>query len=124
VCYYRPDSIHLCAPAFIKEDILPWVEKGTGGLGKQQTVIYYSHKDHTLGVLLRTLLGGTQAVGEIGLLNGLGPSTNLDPSVTLVDASRSLGGYYIGAHTDYADKFHYFCHHSPQPLPSQSSLEH
>ncbi|ORZ20670.1 hypothetical protein BCR42DRAFT_409252 [Absidia repens] len=112
----RPDSIHLCAPAFIKDDILPWVEKGSGGLGKEQTVIYYSHKDLTLGILLRTLLGGTQAVGEIGLLDGPA-APSLDPSVKLVDASRSLGGYYIGAHTDYADKFHYFCHPSlPSPL--------
>lgn len=90
------------------------MEKGTGGLGQEQTVVYYSHKDLTLGVLLRTLLGGTQAVGEIGLPN---LESHLDPSVTLVNASRSLGGYYIGAHTDYADKFHYFCLPSP-PLPS------
>ncbi|KAI8328135.1 hypothetical protein BC941DRAFT_445512 [Chlamydoabsidia padenii] len=110
----RPNSIHLCAPALIKEDIWPWVEKGTDGLGQEQTVVYYSHKDLTLGVLLRTLLGGTRPVGEIGL-----PGSGLDPSVTMVDASRSLGGYYIGAHTDYADKFHYFCYPS-SPSPSLS----
>ncbi|KAI8082796.1 uncharacterized protein BX664DRAFT_361093 [Halteromyces radiatus] len=101
----RPNSIHLCAPALVKEDILPWIENGTGGLGKEQTLIYYSHKDITLGILLRILLGGTQAVGEIGLLD-----SSLDPTVTLIDASKSLGGYYIGAHTDYANKFHYFCY--------------
>ncbi|CAO3591631.1 unnamed protein product [Absidia cylindrospora] len=118
----RPDSIHLCAPAFIKQDILSWVEKGSGGLGKEQTVIYYSHKDLTLGILLRTLLGGAQAVGEIGLLDGPA-APSLDPTVKLVDASRSLGGYYIGAHTDYADKFHYFCYHSPPSPRLQSPLE-
>ncbi|KAI8381389.1 uncharacterized protein BYT42DRAFT_531231 [Radiomyces spectabilis] len=102
----RPDAVHLCAPALIASDILPSLSNDSGGLGRQATVIYYSSKDLTLGILLRAILFGDQAVGEIGLP----PCNDLHPSVITVDASRSLGGYYIGAHTDYANKFHYFAH--------------
>ncbi|KAI8141119.1 hypothetical protein BJV82DRAFT_188951 [Fennellomyces sp. T-0311] len=99
----RPDAIHLCAPALVPSDIIPLIHPGTGGLGRSKTVVYYSHKDVTLGILLRAILGGVQAVGEIGL-----PDLDVDTSVKLVDASKSLGGYYVRAHTDYAHKFHYF----------------
>ncbi|CAO3643544.1 unnamed protein product [Cunninghamella blakesleeana] len=102
--HQRPNEIHLCAPALIKSDILPWIKQGSGGLGINHTSIYYSHKDITLGILLRTLLAGDQAVGEIGIKDEI-----LDPSVSFIDVSQSLGGFYIGAHTDYANKFHYFC---------------
>ncbi|KAI9492051.1 hypothetical protein BDB00DRAFT_459403 [Zychaea mexicana] len=101
----RPDAIHLCAPALVASDIAQLIQPGTGGLGRSKTVIYYSHKDVTLGILLRAILGGDQAVGEIGL-----PGGELDASVKLIDASNSLGGYYVRAHTDYAHKFHYFAH--------------
>ncbi|KAF7732031.1 hypothetical protein EC973_007136 [Apophysomyces ossiformis] len=100
----RPDSIHLCAPAMVASDILPYVTQGSGGLGRESTAIYYSPKDITLGILLRALLMGEQAVGEIGFSENI----ILDPSVKMIDASSSLGGYYVGAHTDYADKFHFF----------------
>jgi hypothetical protein len=32
----------------------------------------------------------------------------MDPSVQAIDVSKSLGGFLVGAHTDYAEKFHYF----------------
>ncbi|ORX47685.1 hypothetical protein DM01DRAFT_1338906 [Hesseltinella vesiculosa] len=112
----RPNEIHLCAPALIREDILPWVTEGSGGLGQGNTMIYYSHKDITLGILFRAILGGSQAVGEIGL-----PGERLDPSVLTVDASSSLGGFYVGAHTDYSNKFHFFCASPPASLCSQGS---
>lgn len=100
----RPDFVHLCAPALVASDILPLIKTGSGGLGRKGTVIYYSGKDMTLGILLRILLAGEQAVGEVGL-----PKNEvLDPSVSTMDVSASLGGYYVGAHTDYANKFHYF----------------
>ncbi|KAI8059959.1 uncharacterized protein B0P05DRAFT_478129, partial [Gilbertella persicaria] len=104
----RPDSVHLCAPALVAPDIIDQIKKDSGGLGKQ-TAIYYSQKDITLGILLRILLKGEQAVGEIGLPTQVGFDKDwLDPSVKAIDVSSSLGGFYIGAHTDYADKFHYF----------------
>ena len=101
----RPDAIHLCAPALVASDIVPLIRPGTGGLGRSKTVVYYSHKDVTLGILLRAILKGDQAVGETGL-----PDVPVDSSVRLIDASNSLGGYYVRAHTDYAHKFHYFAH--------------
>lgn len=100
----RPDAIHLCAPALVSSDIMPYLREGTGGLGRQKTVIYYSRKDLTLGILLRAILAGEQAVGEIGL----DPQVPVDASVSSIDASASLGGFYVGAHVDYAHKFHYF----------------
>ncbi|KAI8351823.1 hypothetical protein EDC96DRAFT_518568 [Choanephora cucurbitarum] len=105
----RPDTIHLCAPAFVAPDVIPQIQKGSGGLGRSKTLIYYSHKDITLGILLRALLMGEQAVGEIGLPSQVGFEKDwLDSSVQTIDVSSSLGGFYVGAHTDYADKFHYF----------------
>ncbi|KAI8975081.1 hypothetical protein BDF20DRAFT_876823 [Mycotypha africana] len=144
----RPDSVHLCAPALVLSDIADQIRKpnasnsndrsgshgnsisredsdgsnGGGGLGRKQTLIYYSHKDITLGILLRILLKGEQVVGEIGLHDqqqqfSLLPEEVgsfkdkkdwLDPTVKAIDVSSSLGGFYIGAHTDYANKFHYF----------------
>ncbi|KAI8065730.1 hypothetical protein BC940DRAFT_240795 [Gongronella butleri] len=108
----RPNEIHLCAPALVRNDILPMVAVGSGGIGQQNTMIYYSHKDVTLGVLFRALVAGDQAIGEIGL-----PDEPLDPSVLMIDASRSLGGYYVGSHTDYADKFHFMCAATPTNPP-------
>ncbi|KAG2225788.1 hypothetical protein INT45_011456 [Circinella minor] len=102
----RPDAIHLCAPALVASDIIPLICSGTGGLGRSKTVIYYSQKDITLGILLRTLLAGDQAIGEIGLPIDI----DIDQSVKLIDASKSLGGYYVRSHTDYANKFHYFAY--------------
>ncbi|KAI7901374.1 uncharacterized protein BX663DRAFT_514251 [Cokeromyces recurvatus] len=108
----RPDSIHLCAPALVARDIVDHIKKGTTHgllLGQKKTLIYYSKKDITLGILLRTLLMGEQAIGEIGLPEQIGFVQDwLDPSVRSMDVSKSLGGFYIGAHTDYANKFHYF----------------
>ncbi|KAG0174369.1 hypothetical protein DFQ28_006649 [Apophysomyces sp. BC1034] len=100
----RPDAVHLCAPAMVASDILPHVTQGTGGLGRESTAIYYSPKDITLGIFLRTILMGEHAIGEVGVPG----EAKLDPSVVIIDASKSLGGYYVGAHTDYADKFHFF----------------
>ncbi|CEG84577.1 hypothetical protein RMATCC62417_18358 [Rhizopus microsporus] len=109
----RPDSIHLCAPALVAPDIIDQIRKNTGGLGRLNTTIYYSEKDLTLGVLLRAILGGQQAIGEIGLPDKVGQDKDwLDPSVKIMNVSKSLGGFYIGAHTDYANKFHYFAHPS------------
>ncbi|KAI9475919.1 MAG: hypothetical protein EXX96DRAFT_575137 [Benjaminiella poitrasii] len=105
----RPDSVHLCAPALVVRDIVDRIKKDTGGLGRMKTLIYYSQKDITLGILLRALLMGEQAIGEIGLPEQIGFEKHwLDPTVKSVDVSKSLGGFYIGAHTDYANKFHYF----------------
>jgi hypothetical protein len=107
--FYRPDSVHLCAPALILSDIVDQIRAGSGGLGRADTNIYYSHKDITLGILLRAILKGDQAIGEIGLPTSVGYETNwLDATVKAVDVSKSLGGFYVGAHTDYAEKFHYF----------------
>lgn len=86
------------------DELQPHVAPGRG-LGRSNTTIYYSGKDLTLGVLLRALLVGDQAVGEVGFRDS---KAEVDPSVKAIDASRSLGGYYISAHTDYAHKFHYF----------------
>ncbi|KAL0074472.1 hypothetical protein J3Q64DRAFT_1770307 [Phycomyces blakesleeanus] len=105
----RPDEVHLCAPALVASDLERFFAGAEKGLGRENTVIYYSEKDLTLGVLLRALLMGQQAVGEIGL-----PGVTLPPSVRIIDCSRSLGGFYVGAHTDYADKFHFFA--SPRSL--------
>ncbi|KAG1141496.1 hypothetical protein G6F37_006466 [Rhizopus arrhizus] len=105
----RPDAIHFCAPAFVLSDIVDQVHKKAGGLARSRTMIYYSDKDLTLGILLRVLLRGQQAVGEIGLPAKVGHEKEwLDPSVQSIDVSSSLGGFYVGAHTDYANKFHYF----------------
>ncbi|KAF1799960.1 hypothetical protein V8B55DRAFT_1543073 [Mucor lusitanicus] len=105
----RPDSIHLCAPALVAPDIVNQIRKETGGLGQNKTLIYYSPKDITLGILLRTLLKGDQAIGEIGLPEQVGFEKDwLDETVKSIDVSKSLGGFYVGAHTDYANKFHYF----------------
>ncbi|CEP14019.1 hypothetical protein [Parasitella parasitica] len=105
----RPDSIHLCAPALVAPDIVNQIRKETGGLGQNKTLIYYSQKDITLGILLRVLLKGDQAIGEIGLPEQVGFEKDwLDGSVKSIDVSKSLGGFYVGAHTDYANKFHYF----------------
>lgn len=105
----RPDSIHLCAPALVAPDIVNQIRKDTGGLGRSETLIYYSQKDITLGILLRAILKGQQSIGEIGLPKQVGFESNwLDPTVKSIDVSKSLGGFYVGAHTDYADKFHYF----------------
>ncbi|GAA5801417.1 hypothetical protein HPULCUR_006863 [Helicostylum pulchrum] len=66
-------------------------------------------RDITLGILLRALLKGEQSVGEIGLPAYINSERDwLDPTVNAVDVSKSLGGFYVGAHTDYAEKFHYF----------------
>ncbi|KAI9266474.1 hypothetical protein BDA99DRAFT_505771 [Phascolomyces articulosus] len=101
----RPDAIHLCAPALVASDIIPLIRPGTGGLGRSKTVIYYSKKDLILGIMFRALVGGDQAIGEIGLdVNNI----ELDSSVKLIDASHSLG--WQRAHTQYAEKFHYFAH--------------
>ncbi|KAG2233014.1 hypothetical protein INT48_007590 [Thamnidium elegans] len=105
----RPDAIHLCAPALIASDIVNQIRKDTGGLGRERTLIYYSNKDITLGILLRALLKGEQSVGEVGLPAFIDSERDwLDPTVNAVDVSKSLGGFYVGAHTDYAEKFHYF----------------
>ncbi|KAG2175436.1 hypothetical protein INT43_001083 [Umbelopsis isabellina] len=96
----RPDSVHLCAPALVAEDVMPYIGKGQGGLARNKTIIYYSPKDMTLGVLLRAILGGARPLGEAGL----DPKTPIDSTVQLVDASSSLGFF---SHTDYADKFHF-----------------
>lgn len=107
--FQRPDSIHLCAPALVAPDIVSQVRKGSGGLGRSKTLIYYSQKDITLGILLRVILKGQQSIGEIGLPEQVGLETNwLDPTIKSIDVSKSLGGFYVGAHTDYAEKFHYF----------------
>lgn len=107
--FFRPDSIHLCAPALVAPDIVNQIRKDTGGLGRERTLIYYSSKDITLGILLRALLKGEQSVGEIGLPEQVELDRDwLDPTVSAVDVSKSLGGFYVGAHTDYAEKFHYF----------------
>ncbi|KAI9025969.1 hypothetical protein CLU79DRAFT_803545 [Phycomyces nitens] len=106
----RPDAVHLCAPALVASDLERFFGAGEG-LGRENTVIYYSEKDLTLGILLRTLLMGKQAVGEIGL-----PGVSLPSSVRTIDCSRSLGGFYVGAHTDYADKFHFFALNSIDKL--------
>ncbi|KAI9275341.1 hypothetical protein BY458DRAFT_507145 [Sporodiniella umbellata] len=110
----RPDAVHLCAPALIASDLIPHIQNGKAtGLGREKTTLYYSEKDLTLGVLLRVLLKGDQAVGEIGLPSQVGLDPHwLHPSVQALDVSSNLGGYYIGAHTDYANKFHYFAHSS------------
>ncbi|CAO3657084.1 unnamed protein product [Mucor hiemalis] len=105
----RPDSVHLCAPALVAPDIVNQIRKDTGGLGREQTLIYYSPKDITLGILLRAILRGDQAIGEIGLPDEVGFEKQWkDPTVQAIDVSKSLGGFYVGAHTDYAEKFHYF----------------
>jgi hypothetical protein len=96
----RPDSIHLCAPALLVEDILPHIKPETGGLAKEKTKIYYSGKDMTLGILLRAILGGSRPLGEVGIP----PNIPIDKSVELIDASSSLGFF---SHMDYADKFHF-----------------
>jgi hypothetical protein len=71
--------------------------------------VYYSEKDVTLGILLRAILKGDQAIGEIGLPETVGLEKNwMEPSVQAINVSSSLGGFYVGAHTDYANKFHYF----------------
>lgn len=93
----------------VAPDIISQITKAAGGLGRENTFIYYSQKDITLGILLRALLKGQQSVGEIGLPNQVGFEKDwLHPTVKAVDVSKSLGGFYVGAHTDYAEKFHYF----------------
>lgn len=88
----RPDSVHLCAPALVAPDIVNQIRKDTGGLGRQQTLIYYSPKDITLGILLRAILRGDQAVGEIGLPDEVGFEKQWkDPTVQAIDVSKSLG---------------------------------
>jgi hypothetical protein len=79
---------------------LPYIGKSNGGLARNKTIIYYSAKDLTLGVLLRAILGGARPVGEAGF----DPNTPIDSTVQLIDASSSLGFF---SHTDYADKFHF-----------------
>lgn len=107
--FIRPDSIHLCAPALVAPDIVNQIRKDTGGLGRAKTIVYYSKKDITLGILLRAILKGEQSIGEIGLPERVGFEKDwMDPTVTAIDVSKSLGGFYVGAHTDYAEKFHYF----------------
>ncbi|KAG2183839.1 hypothetical protein INT44_008850 [Umbelopsis vinacea] len=96
----RPDSVHLCAPALLPEDILKLIQPETGGLAKEKTNIYFSGKDMTLGILLRAILGGSRPLGEVGI----SPNIPIDKSVELIDASSSLGFF---SHTDYADKFHF-----------------
>ncbi|KAI8997675.1 hypothetical protein BDB01DRAFT_771948 [Pilobolus umbonatus] len=109
----RPDSVHLCAPALVASDIVGHIDKEHHGLGRDNTIIYYSQKDITLGILLRILLKGEQAVGEIGLPAEVGFHKDwLNPTIRSIDVSKSLGGYYVGAHTDYANKFHFFAHPS------------
>jgi hypothetical protein len=93
----------------VAPDIINQIKKDTGGLGRENTRIYYSKKDITLGILLRAILKGDQSIGEIGLPDQIGFEKNwLDPTVKAIDVSKSLGGFYVGAHTDYAEKFHYF----------------
>lgn len=107
--FNRPDSIHLCAAALVAPDIVNQIRKDTGGLGRIKTIIYHSKKDITLGILLRAILKGEQSIGEIGLPDQVGFEKDwMDPTVDSVDVSKSLGGFYVGAHTDYAEKFHYF----------------
>ncbi|KAI7870777.1 hypothetical protein BDF14DRAFT_1769703 [Spinellus fusiger] len=103
----RPNALHLCAPAMTRSDLSPFVHCEAPSLAQEKTVIYYSEKDVTLGLVLRAMWRGEQSVGEIGM-----PNEKIAPNVHLVNASRSLGGYYVGAHTDYADKFHYFAYPS------------
>lgn len=98
---YRPNYVHLCAPALSEEIYGPILNE----VSKNRTCIYYSPNDVILSVLLQ-ILKGRNPIGSSGLSKHY-------PNVKAIDVTPYFKNFWV-IHSNYNEQFHNFVHEEHQ----------
>ncbi|KAL9647412.1 hypothetical protein ABK040_006775 [Willaertia magna] len=93
---YRPDEIHLCAPAINEEDVKDVLSEG---LAKDATFHYYSKEDYLLSYIFPIISQQKIALGAHPLKNNYNNTQS-------IQVCEHFDGFFV--HNTYATNFHKF----------------